>query len=296
MAGAADDGLHAAPEQDARRNGAGHRDTRGEQGPQGPVFALSDPAATRVDPPADRASAWVLALLGVTLVPVLVGIWLGSAGVVLAVGSVAAATVIVLAWRRGGRPSRRETAMLGLAALVCVPTGLTFAVLTLLGGLAALTALRRHGYAVAWRVRRPWWLTVVATGVVGAGLAVVNVALARASGVTSADTAPVLGLLGAARAGLSEEIGMRAFLLTCAVVVLGHPPVTLAQRVSTYLVMVVPHAAVHASSFADLLAQTLVLGVLFGLPLTLLMTRFGVLAAVVAHTVIDAVRFLVIGV
>lgn len=295
MAGAADGGLHAGHEQNAHRGNAGHLDTRGERRPRGPVFALTDPAATRVDLPADRASAWVLALLGVTLVPVLVGIWLGSAGVVLAGASLAAAAVIVVAWRRGARPTRRETAMLGLAALVCVPTGPAFALLTLLGGLAALTSLRRHGYAVVWRVRRAWWLTVVATGVVGAGLAGVNVALARASGATSGVTAPVLGLLGAARAGLSEEIGMRAFLLAGAVVVLGHPPVTLAERVSTYLVMVVPHSAVHASSFADLFAQTLVLGILFGLPLTLLMTRFGVLAAVAAHTVIDAVRFLVIG-
>lgn len=241
-------------------------------------------------------SAWSLvAVLAAAMAPIVVGIALQSPLPVFVVALSVATVAGALSWWRGARLGRCEAALLALAALVCVPTGPVFALWTALGGAGAVLMLKARGYDVAWWVPRRWWVTTLAVAVVGLGLAGINLAMVRASGVAPEVGGPVLGLLGAVRAGVSEEIGVRSFLLACVVITLGHRPETRAQNVMAYLVLVVPHAAFHAWSFDGLLGQTLVLSVVFGVPLALLMTRFGVLAAVAAHTTIDAVRFLVIG-
>lgn len=236
-----------------------------------------------------------MALLAAAMAPIVVGIALHSPMPVFVVALSVSAGAAALMWRRGACLGRREAALLALAALLRVPTGPVFALWTALGGAGAVLLLRARGYDVAWWVPRRWWVTALAVGVVGLGLAAINVAMVRASGVTPDVGGPVLGLLGAVRAGVSEEIGVRLFLLACVVVALGHRPATRAEDVMAYLVLVVPHAAFHVSSFDALLGETLVLSVVFGLPLALLMTRLGVLPAVIAHTTIDTVRFLVIG-
>jgi hypothetical protein len=104
------------------------------------------------------------------------------------------------------------------------------------------------------------------------------------------------GLLGAVRSGLAEELGMRLCLLALCVYVLGHLPRTRWERLLTYLALIVPHAAFHfVQSPSLILDGTISLGVLFGLPLTFLLKRFGLLSAAVAHTMIDAIRLLTVG-
>lgn len=234
-------------------------------------------------------------LLAAALAPILIGIALRSTWPVHLVALGAPVAAAAVAWRRGARLSRRETALLAVAALACLPSGPLFGAWTFLGGAGAVLLLRSRGLGLSWWVRRRWWVTALAVAAAGGVLAGINVASARASGVAPEVGGPVLGLLGTARAGLSEEIGMRLFLLACALVVLGRRPSTRGQEVLTYLVLVVPHAAMHFQSFEGLVAGTIALAAVFGMPLAWLMKRFGVLAAVVAHTLIDAVRFLALG-
>jgi len=210
------------------------------------------------------------------------------------------ATGAAYGWMRHRRLCRADAATVTVLATVAALDRPALGLWTLLGGLCATALLRPLGITIpwlSWDGRRRRWVGAAVAVPVGVALAEVNVLLARASSSSGpAGGAALHGLFDALRAGLSEEIGIRLCLLALCVHLLGRLPRTRTERLLTYLVLVVPHAALHhVQAPSQLIVGTTVMGVAFGLPLAVLLTRFGVLAAVTAHTVMDAVRFVVLG-
>jgi len=148
---------------------------------------------------------------------------------------------------------------------------------------------------LSWGVR-PWWIGILSALPVGAALGTLNVLSAKGSTGPRGVGGQVHGLLGALKAGISEELGMRLCLLALCVYALEHRPRTRRENLLTYLVLVVPHAAFHFVSNPSLmLGGTISFSVFFGFPFAFLLQRFGLISAAVAHTIIDAVRFVTLG-
>ncbi len=173
----------------------------------------------------------------------------------------------------------------------------------LAGGLAMVTMLHAEGRAVPWlsglsggssRGRHG----LVLAALVGSVLGVVNLGLARAaqssSGAASSTDSLLAGALGAVRAGITEELGVRGCLLAVCLAALGRLPQHRSEWALTYLVLVVPHAAMHfiGAGPGELLTGTLVLGALFGMPLSWLLLRHGLATAMLAHVIVDLCRVL----
>jgi hypothetical protein len=59
-----------------------------------------------------------------------------------------------------------------------------------------------------------------------------------------------------------------------------------------YFMMFITHAAVHVGGFYE----TITVGVLFGLPFAVMQRRTGIASAMIAHWLVDAVRFIVNGI
>lgn len=239
-------------------------------------------------------------ILAAATAPVVVSAAVGQNWPVFAVALVAGGSGAVLGWvrHRAFRPgdAAAVAAVAAVTALVQPAMGLW----TLLGGLCAASLLRARGIGMpwlSWRRRGRWWIGLLIAFAVGLALSAVNLALSRSPGDPDTIGRRLDGLLDAVKAGLSEELGMRLCLLAFCVYALGRLPRTRVENVLTYLVLVVPHAAIHFTLRPELLVSgTISLGLLFGLPLAFLLKRFGLVPAITAHVVIDAVRYLAVGV
>lgn len=95
-----------------------------------------------------------------------------------------------------------------------------------------------------WGAGRQWagFGAAVPAGVALGGL---NLLMARASSDSARAGGRLDGLLDAVRAGVAEELGIRLCLLALCIYLIGRLPRTRLEQVLTYLVMVVPHAALH---------------------------------------------------
>lgn len=94
---------------------------------------------------------------------------------------------------------------------------------------------------------------------------------------------------------------MRLAIVALALYLAGGEPRTRAQSVLVAVLGVVPHSFAHMLSAAGTgrigkaLVFTAGTSLLFGLPLYLLLRRFGLLAAIGTHWLIDVVRFVLAG-
>jgi hypothetical protein len=245
--------------------------------------------------PGAAGRLWCVALLfPLAMAPVLTAATVRRTGPVVGAGIVVSGLGVVGGWVRHRSWSWQDAVIVAVLAGIAALSQPLFGAWTLLGGLCAVSLLRARAVPLPWLSwsARPWWIGTLVAVPVGVALGVLNVLSARGS-TDSREVGGLLhGLLDAVKAGISEELGMRLCLLALCVYVLGHLPCTRREQLLTYLVLVVPHAAFHfVRSPSLMLDGTISFSVLFGLPLTFLLKRFGLLSAAVAHTIIDALRF-----
>lgn len=237
----------------------------------------------------------LFALLLSAEVPVLVS-WTTSQSGPAALGAMAASLVAaVVAWVRWRGWHWRDAVLVSAFAIVVAMSHPILGVWALVGGLAAAALLRAGGWHMPWlswgrRAPSRGLLIGVATGLV---LGLINLSLPGASprGGT------LHGLSDALRAGICEELGMRACLLAASLFLLKRWPSTRKSWFLVFLIVIVPHASMHfvGAPMGDLLTGTIVLGLLFGLPLSVVLIRYGVIPAIVCHALIDALRVTVVG-
>ena len=68
-----------------------------------------------------------------------------------------------------------------------------------------------------------------------------------------------------------------------------------AESVMSYLIMTIPHVLIHFNFETVNLGSVIVLFVLFGLPFAVLQRKRDLTSAIVAHSVVDFIRFVVVG-
>lgn len=119
-------------------------------------------------------------------------------------------------------------------------------------------------------------------------------------------TSPFVALLVSLNPGISEEIMFRLFIYAGSVYLLGGRIKGRKEKVWVYILMIIPHVLLHFPDpfFVDgalyidvgaLLISPLILSLLFGLPMALLLKKRDLTAAMITHTVVDFIRFLIFG-
>lgn len=110
---------------------------------------------------------------------------------------------------------------------------------------------------------------------------------------------PVESLLIALNPAILEEIAFRAvFAATCISCWDGY--ITRYRSFAIWIMMIVPHALVHTvenfrSSVIEGLVSLVMLSLLFGLPFTILQRKRDLLSAMIAHGMVDFIRFMIFG-
>ena len=106
--------------------------------------------------------------------------------------------------------------------------------------------------------------------------------------------------------GIHEEVSFRFFLYAFSIYVLGGKVTERREKVWVYVLMVLPHVLLHFPDqfFANgifvldlgtLVFGTIILSALFGLPFALLMLKRDLATSMLAHTIVDFIRFTVYG-
>lgn len=102
--------------------------------------------------------------------------------------------------------------------------------------------------------------------------------------------------LDAIRAGVTEEIIFRLFFFAICVAVVKDKKMSKAENVLSYLIMTIPHVLIHFNFETIDLGSIIVLFVLFGLPFAVLQRKRDLTSAIVAHSVVDLIRFVLLGI
>lgn len=128
----------------------------------------------------------------------------------------------------------------------------------------------------------------------GGTLAALNILLA----VSSTPLHPgfhVSYLFSALQAGIFEEICFRLFLSAYIVQLRKQERFTSVGHILVYGILILPHVLFHFPQSLDI-GSILILSLLFGLPFSIMMKKVNLVSAIGAHVMVDAVRFLMLGI
>ena len=241
-------------------------------------------------------SLWILFLILIAIRILLkVPYWF-----VLSIETCALAVVLLI---KAGMPSKKYVwlsvifAVLSTAAYLgyqknpwILLYGLSAGIPTLLCSFAVFSVMEKHGEfaLVSSKGKCPLVITILISIAVGAVLSVINFFL---SGREAGFDFSFWKLLLCLNPAIYEEMACRAIFMAFCIWFAGDE-MNLFQKFTMYFMMCVPHTVVHGYP----LVQTIVLCVLFGLPFTILQKKRDITSAMLSHGIVDAVRFVVMGV
>lgn len=128
---------------------------------------------------------------------------------------------------------------------------------------------------------------------IGSILGVINLLLANAPINCSVK---LKWFLDAIRAGVTEEIIFRLFFFAMCVAIVKDKKMTKAENALSYLVMTIPHVLIHFNFETVNIGSIIVLFLLFGLPFAVFQRKRDLVSAIVAHSVVDLIRFVLLGI
>lgn len=169
-------------------------------------------------------------------------------------------------------------------------TGIT----CLLSSLAIFSVMEKHGGFQLIKTDKkysPLISVLIGLGT-GAILGLINLLLGKNSmDVDFAITLPriIVSLIP----GINEEISNRAIFMAFLIYIFTteNKAPTKFQSFTMWVLMTVPHCFAHGYSFFE----SLILLVLFGIPFAILQRKRDLTSAIISHTVVDLMRFLVFG-
>lgn len=153
-------------------------------------------------------------------------------------------------------------------------------------------------------LKRPIVITIMLGVVVGVILGFINLFLA--GGQTLEFAPSFYALVVSLNPGISEEIKFRMFIYAFALYLLGGQIKSRKETIWLYVLMIVPHVLMHfpdmffvdgviTLDLASLVIGPIILALLFGLPMTLLMVKRDLSSAMITHSLVDFIRFILLG-
>ena len=179
--------------------------------------------------------------------------------------------------------------------VVSMPSNLIMGLVTIpayLGAMCILKDSNNEVFVIRSGKRQIAISLSIAIGI-GIFLGVINLFLANAPINFSVK---LKWFLDAIRAGVTEEIIFRLFFFAMCVAIVKDKKMSKAESVMSYLIMTIPHVLIHFNFETVDLGSIIVLFVLFGFPFAVLQRKRDLSSAIVAHYVVDLIRFILLGI
>ena len=136
--------------------------------------------------------------------------------------------------------------------------------------------------------------TLLCIFIFGGLLACLNLLLAINEYQISLSFQPAF-IFDALKAGIFEEIIFRMFLFALCIEITGNVSYNKFQEILCYILMVLPHVLVHFTGTIDFVS-VIILSIFFGLPFSFMQRKLNLLSAICAHSMVDFIRFIVLGI
>ena len=135
-------------------------------------------------------------------------------------------------------------------------------------------------------------LVSILIGMISGGLlSIINTFLGVMSGGEIAFDFSFMKLLVCLNPAIFEEMAGRAIFMAYSIYYVGSNKMNGFMWFTMYFMMIMPHSYVHGYGWF----ATIMLGVLFGLPFSILQRKRDIMSAMIAHGVVDWIRFCIFG-
>lgn len=143
--------------------------------------------------------------------------------------------------------------------------------------------------------------SVTLATICGVPLGIINLFMAMTQNKLSVSFSHIY-FINALRAGVSEEIVFRLFMFAICAYLLNGNPRSKIESFLCYIIMIIPHVLIHfpdmitKNGVVSILGSVIILSLLFGLPFALLQRKRDLFSAITAHTLVDLIRFICLGI
>lgn len=185
----------------------------------------------------------------------------------------------------------------GILTSICILYRVDFALTVFpcyLCGAALLENQKETIYFYSNRQKHTMRNTLVCIFGIGGILSILNVLMMLGSVQEINLSFHVDKLFHAFFAGISEEIVFRLFLFSLSVYLIQDCEMTSEMNRLCYIIIVIPHVILHFTQGFNLFGF-ICLSVFFGMPFAMMQRKLNLVSAIGAHTLVDLVRFIVIG-
>ena len=175
-------------------------------------------------------------------------------------------------------------------------------VITLLAFLASMRVMESSADKIAV-IKRPYSISIVIGLGAGLILGVINLFL---SGATLEFAPTLYAFVLSLNPGVSEEVVNRLYMYAFSIYLLGGKIGSRKEEAWVYVLMIILHVLMHFPDtyfvngslqldVGSLLIGPIILGLVFGLPMTLALHKRDLTSAMIIHTVVDWIRFTFVG-
>lgn len=137
--------------------------------------------------------------------------------------------------------------------------------------------------------------------IVGLILGAVNVLFMLGSGNEMVNNFTLQAFIFSLNPGIFEEVSFRFFMFAFCIYLINGKIRTKQQEAWIYIMMIVPHVLIHTpdqlfdNGLPYFIVSIILISFLFGLPLALLQRKHDLSSAIIAHALIDFIRFSLFG-
>lgn len=182
-------------------------------------------------------------------------------------------------------------------AVLCMPSNFLIAIFVIPSYIASICVFKdsKVNISLFYNNKKYNMLkTIICIFVIGGILAGVNVLLVLSS-TTLNITFQINWLFDALRAGIFEEICFRMFFFAICVLITENIALSRRQNFLCYAIMVFPYVLLHFNQGVDL-GSVVMLALLYGLPFAIMQRKQNLISAIGAHSMVDLVRFVLLGI
>lgn len=185
-----------------------------------------------------------------------------------------------------------------ILGLIAIPSNLfmgLFTIIAYIGGISIFKRSKNQIVLFASNKSKEIIKSIIIALVVGIILGIINLFLAKGS-MSINPSMELKWIIDALRAGITEEIIFRFFFFAICVYFAKDKNMSRIESGVCYLIMILPHVLFHFDRSTFNIFGVIILFLLFGLPFAMMQRKRDLVSAIGAHTVVDLIRFIALGV
>lgn len=184
-----------------------------------------------------------------------------------------------------------------ILGLVSMPSSFIMGFFTIIAYIGAVSEFKSRNNKIKFfkSDNKNIFISVILILVVGGVLSAINI-FGALNSLSINFSIKLQWFLDAFSAGITEEVLFRFFFFAVCITIVNDKQLSKFQNFICYLIMILPHTLIHFNINTFNISNIIMLSVLFGLPFAILQRKRDLVSAIGSHTLVDLIRFCLLGV